>query len=137
MTDYCFLFNKLIVLGQIYKLLMKLYVQYASFSMLRTCETILSEIPDRFTSIVMLYYNLLHFFLVDIWCHVWLDKDDHDLLQWALAIESLECGNPGSDKSFGMQQRPDGDIEIDEKFWEQDFNICQQNELKCISCAGP
>lgn len=110
---------------------MKLYVQYASFSMQRTCETILSEIPDRFTSIVMLYYNLLHFFLVDIWCHVWRDKDDHDLLQWASAIESLDCGNPGSDKSFGMQQRPDGDIEIDEKFWEQDFNIPD-----CLQCGG-
>ncbi|KAG1369942.1 NAD-dependent protein deacylase SRT2 [Cocos nucifera] len=51
--------------------------------------------------------------------------------KWALAIESLECGNPGSDKSFGMQQRPDGDIEIDEKFWEQDFNIPD-----CLQCGG-
>lgn len=50
------------------------------------------------------------------------------LLQWAEAIESLDYGSPGSDKSFGMKQRPDGDIEIDEKFWEQDFNIptCQR-----------
>ncbi|URE12754.1 hypothetical protein MUK42_22113 [Musa troglodytarum] len=48
--------------------------------------------------------------------------------QWAAAIESLECGDPGSDKSFGMQQRPDADIEIDAKFWEEDFEIpnCQQ-----------
>lgn len=51
--------------------------------------------------------------------------------KWASAIESLECGNPGSDKSFGMQQRPDGDIEIDEKFWEQDFNI-----PNCPQCGG-
>lgn len=48
--------------------------------------------------------------------------------KWASAIESLEGGDPGSDKNFGMQQRPDGDIEIDEKFWEEDFDIpnCQQ-----------
>ncbi|KAM0940550.1 putative histone deacetylase [Dioscorea sansibarensis] len=48
--------------------------------------------------------------------------------KWASAIENLESGNPGSDKSFGMQQRPDGDIEIDEKFWEENFIIpdCQQ-----------
>ncbi|XP_019708207.1 NAD-dependent protein deacylase SRT2 isoform X2 [Elaeis guineensis] len=51
--------------------------------------------------------------------------------KWASAIESLECSNPGSDKSFGMQQRPDGDIEIDEKFWEQDFNIPD-----CLQCGG-
>ena len=52
-------------------------------------------------------------------------------LQWAEAIESLEVGQPGSDKSFGMQQRPDGDIEIDEKFWEQDFDI-----PSCHQCGG-
>lgn len=52
-------------------------------------------------------------------------------LQWALAIDSLEVGQPGSDKSFGMQQRPDGDIEIDEKFWEQDFDI-----PSCNQCGG-
>ncbi|XP_068648133.1 NAD-dependent protein deacylase SRT2 [Aristolochia californica] len=48
--------------------------------------------------------------------------------KWASAIESLESGPPGSDKTFGMQQRPDGDVEIDEKFWEEDFLIptCQQ-----------
>ncbi|XP_020106779.1 NAD-dependent protein deacylase SRT2 isoform X1 [Ananas comosus] len=48
--------------------------------------------------------------------------------KWASAIESLGGGPPGSDKSFGMQQRPDGDIEINEKFWEEDFYIpnCQQ-----------
>jgi hypothetical protein len=53
------------------------------------------------------------------------------VLQWALAIDSLEEGQPGSSKSFGMQQRPDGDIEIDEKFWEQDFDI-----PSCTQCGG-
>jgi hypothetical protein len=53
------------------------------------------------------------------------------VLQWALAIDSLEEGQPGSGKSFGMQQRPDGDIEIDEKFWEQDFDI-----PSCTQCGG-
>lgn len=49
-------------------------------------------------------------------------------MQWASAIESIESGKPGSDESFGMQQRPDGDIEINEKFWEEEFHIpnCQQ-----------
>ncbi|XP_043703571.1 NAD-dependent protein deacylase SRT2 isoform X2 [Telopea speciosissima] len=51
--------------------------------------------------------------------------------KWASAIESLECGNPGSEKSFGMKQRPDGDIEIDEKFWEEDFHI-----PTCKKCNG-
>ncbi|XP_058089857.1 NAD-dependent protein deacylase SRT2 isoform X2 [Magnolia sinica] len=51
--------------------------------------------------------------------------------KWALAIESLESGTPGSDKSFGMQQRPDGDIEIDEKFWLEDFHI-----PNCQHCDG-
>lgn len=36
-----------------------------------------------------------------------------------------------SDKSFGMKQRPDGDIEIDEKFWEEDFYIPD-----CERCQG-
>lgn len=56
-------------------------------------------------------------------------------LQWAAAIESLDHGSPGSDKSFGMQQRPDGDIEIDEKFWEEEFYIptCQ----KCNGVVKP
>lgn len=53
------------------------------------------------------------------------------LLQWAAAIESLDQGDPGSDKSFGMRQRPDGDIEIDEKFWEEDFII-----PSCQKCGG-
>ncbi|KAK9950188.1 hypothetical protein M0R45_005689 [Rubus argutus] len=51
--------------------------------------------------------------------------------KWAAAIESLDYGNPGSDKSFGMKQRPDGDIEIDEKFWEENFHI-----PTCQKCNG-
>ncbi|KGN62218.1 NAD-dependent protein deacylase SRT2 isoform X2 [Cucumis sativus] len=51
--------------------------------------------------------------------------------KWAEAIESLDVGDPGSDKSFGMKQRPDGDIEIDEKFWEHDFCI-----PTCQKCNG-
>ncbi|GKV10968.1 hypothetical protein SLEP1_g22262 [Rubroshorea leprosula] len=53
------------------------------------------------------------------------------LWQWAAAIESLDHVNVGSDKSFGMKQRPDGDIEIDEKFWEEDFHI-----PTCQNCNG-
>ncbi|KAK9292661.1 hypothetical protein L1049_020639 [Liquidambar formosana] len=51
--------------------------------------------------------------------------------KWAAAIESLDYGSPGSAKSFGMKQRPDGDIEIDEKFWEEDFHI-----PTCQKCNG-
>ncbi|KAI4310829.1 hypothetical protein MLD38_035781 [Melastoma candidum] len=53
---------------------------------------------------------------------------DCPLRQQAAAIESLEHGSPGSDKSFGMKQRPDGDIGIDEEFWEEDLIIppCQK-----------
>ncbi|GLU12611.1 hypothetical protein SLE2022_292760 [Rubroshorea leprosula] len=51
--------------------------------------------------------------------------------KWAAAIESLDHVNLGSDKSFGMKQRPDGDIEIDEKFWEEDFHI-----PTCQNCNG-
>ncbi|KAF4360644.1 hypothetical protein F8388_011279 [Cannabis sativa] len=51
--------------------------------------------------------------------------------KWASAIECLDYGSPGSDKSFGMKQRPDGDIEIDEKFWEEDFHI-----PTCEMCNG-
>ncbi|KAG5031788.1 hypothetical protein JHK85_015770 [Glycine max] len=50
---------------------------------------------------------------------------------WAEAIDNLDHGNPGSDKSFGMKQRPDGDIEIDERFWEEDFII-----PTCHKCNG-
>ncbi|KAH1245879.1 NAD-dependent protein deacylase SRT2 [Glycine max] len=51
--------------------------------------------------------------------------------KWAEAIDNLDHGNPGSDKSFGMKQRPDGDIEIDERFWEEDFII-----PTCHKCNG-
>ncbi|KAI4317072.1 hypothetical protein L6164_024982 [Bauhinia variegata] len=51
--------------------------------------------------------------------------------KWAVAIESLDQSDPGSDKSFGMKQRPDGDIEIDERFWEEDFVI-----PSCQNCNG-
>lgn len=50
--------------------------------------------------------------------------------EWAAAIESLAYDS-NSDKSFGMKQRPDGDIEIDEKFWEEDFHI-----PTCSKCNG-
>ncbi|CAA0839513.1 NAD-dependent protein deacetylase SRT2 [Striga hermonthica] len=50
--------------------------------------------------------------------------------KWAEAIENLDY-NSQSDKSFGMKQRPDGDIEIDEKFWEEDFLI-----PVCERCSG-
>ncbi|CAH2056422.1 unnamed protein product, partial [Thlaspi arvense] len=49
---------------------------------------------------------------------------------WAAAIESLDYDSK-SDRSFGMKQRPDGDIEIDEKFWEADFHI-----PTCEKCNG-
>lgn len=70
---------------------------------------------------------LLHFSNIIYKC----TRVDYHLLQWASAIENLECGDPGSDKNFGMQQRPDGDIEIDEKFWEEDFDI-----PNCEQCNG-
>ncbi|XP_051127083.1 NAD-dependent protein deacylase SRT2 isoform X2 [Andrographis paniculata] len=50
--------------------------------------------------------------------------------KWAEAIESLDYDSR-SDKSFGMKQRPDGDIEIDEKFWEEEFHI-----PNCQKCNG-
>lgn len=53
------------------------------------------------------------------------------MLQWAASIESLESRDPGSDKSFGMHQRPDADIEIDAKYWEEDFEI-----PNCQLCGG-
>ncbi|XP_057842395.1 NAD-dependent protein deacylase SRT2 isoform X2 [Cryptomeria japonica] len=51
--------------------------------------------------------------------------------EWALAIESVEKGELDIDSSFGMQQRPDGDIEIDERFWENNFQI-----PTCEQCGG-
>ncbi|XP_059656299.1 NAD-dependent protein deacylase SRT2 [Cornus florida] len=50
--------------------------------------------------------------------------------KWATAIENLDYDSQ-SDKSFGMKQRPDGDIEIDEKFWEEEFHI-----PSCPKCNG-
>ncbi|GJX49095.1 zinc finger, CCHC-type containing protein [Tanacetum coccineum] len=50
--------------------------------------------------------------------------------EWAAAIESLAYDS-NTDKSFGMKQRPGGDIEIDEKFWEEDFHI-----PTCSKCNG-
>eukprot|EP00250_Pteridium_aquilinum_P009090 c18435_g1_i2 orf=73-1227(+) len=49
--------------------------------------------------------------------------------EWALALESLENGK--AVLSSGMQQRPDGDIEIDESFWEGKFQI-----PTCQVCGG-
>ncbi|THG22425.1 hypothetical protein TEA_026174 [Camellia sinensis var. sinensis] len=49
---------------------------------------------------------------------------------WAAAIESLDYDSR-SDKSFGMKPRPDGDIEIDEKFWEEGLQI-----PTCQKCNG-
>ncbi|XP_021835887.2 NAD-dependent protein deacylase SRT2 [Spinacia oleracea] len=51
--------------------------------------------------------------------------------KWAAALDSLTFESPGSDKSFGMRMRPDGDIDIDEKFWEEDFHI-----PTCPKCDG-
>ncbi|KAK9096167.1 hypothetical protein Sjap_021664 [Stephania japonica] len=51
--------------------------------------------------------------------------------KWSEAIENLNIGSPGSEKSFGMKQRPDGDVEIDEKFWEEEFHI-----PTCQKCNG-
>jgi NAD-dependent deacetylase sirtuin 4 len=53
-------------------------------------------------------------------------------LQWARAVESVEMGRPGSDPSFGMKMRPDGDLEIDEKFFrKENFHI-----PSCKKCGG-
>jgi NAD+-dependent protein deacetylase sirtuin 4 len=51
-------------------------------------------------------------------------------MQWAAAIENLDYDSR-SDNSFGMKIRPDGDIEIDEKFWEEEFYI-----PSCHKCSG-
>lgn len=51
-------------------------------------------------------------------------------MQWAEAIENLDYDSR-SDKGFGMKIRPDGDIEIDEKFWEEEFHI-----PNCRKCRG-
>lgn len=52
--------------------------------------------------------------------------------KWARAVEALESGEPGSDASFGMKQRPDGDLEIDERFFrKENFHIPD-----CKICNG-
>jgi hypothetical protein len=43
----------------------------------------------------------------------------------------LEKGEPGSGASFGMKQRPDGDLEIDSKFFQEDFQV-----PACEQCGG-
>ena len=48
-----------------------------------------------------------------------------------MKFSQLKLYDSNSDKSFGMKQRPDGDIEIDEKFWEEDFHI-----PTCPKCNG-
>ncbi|KAK4493275.1 hypothetical protein RD792_017847, partial [Penstemon davidsonii] len=50
--------------------------------------------------------------------------------KWAEAIERLDY-DTRSDNSFGVKQRPDGDIEINEKFWEEEFHI-----PNCEKCNG-
>ncbi|KAI5672182.1 hypothetical protein M9H77_12546 [Catharanthus roseus] len=50
--------------------------------------------------------------------------------KWAAAIENLDYDSR-SDESFGMKIRPDGDIEINEKFWEEEFHI-----PSCHKCSG-
>ncbi|CAI5464091.1 unnamed protein product [Closterium sp. Yama58-4] len=54
--------------------------------------------------------------------------------EWAAAVEHLEEGKPaGSDESFGMRRRPDGDIEISEEEWERhgEFSV-----PSCGECGG-
>lgn len=63
--------------------------------------------------------------------HVFQDQLKSLNPKWAAAIDSLVFESPGSDKSFGMRIRPDADIEIDEKFWEEDFHI-----PICPECDG-
>nr|XP_043610544.1 NAD-dependent protein deacylase SRT2-like isoform X2 [Erigeron canadensis] len=49
--------------------------------------------------------------------------------KWTAAIESLDSGsNP--DQSSGMKRRPNGDIEVDESFWD-DLNV-----PTCSKCDG-
>ncbi|KAL2941855.1 NAD-dependent protein deacylase SRT2 [Bienertia sinuspersici] len=52
-------------------------------------------------------------------------------LKWAAALDSLTYDHTELDKSFGMRMRPDGDIDVDEKFWEEDFHI-----PTCPKCDG-
>ncbi|KAH9322997.1 hypothetical protein KI387_017636, partial [Taxus chinensis] len=63
--------------------------------------------------------------------HLFQDRVKSLNPEWALAIESVEKGALGLDSSFGMQQRPDGDVEIDERYWENNFHI-----PTCEQCGG-
>lgn len=52
--------------------------------------------------------------------------------EWARAVEVLESGEAGSDASFGMRIRPDGDLDINEKFFrKENFHIPE-----CKKCSG-
>ncbi|KAK9673179.1 hypothetical protein RND81_12G151200 [Saponaria officinalis] len=51
--------------------------------------------------------------------------------KWAEALDVLTFNSPGSDKTFGMKMRPDGDLDIDEKYWEEDLII-----PACPECDG-
>ncbi|XP_024398720.1 NAD-dependent protein deacylase SRT2 isoform X3 [Physcomitrium patens] len=52
--------------------------------------------------------------------------------EWAKAVEALESGQPGSDASFGMRIRPDGDLDIHEKFFRKGNFIIPE----CKKCNG-
>ncbi|KAG0629697.1 hypothetical protein M758_1G123200 [Ceratodon purpureus] len=56
--------------------------------------------------------------------------------EWARAVEALESGEPGSDASFGMKQRPDGDLDIDERFFRKE-NFCIPDCKKCNGILKP
>ncbi|KAH9625858.1 hypothetical protein KSS87_009967 [Heliosperma pusillum] len=51
--------------------------------------------------------------------------------KWAEALDISTFNSPGSDKTFGMKMRPDGDLDIDEKYWEEDLVI-----PACPECDG-
>uniref|UniRef100_A0A2P2KJU1 NAD-dependent protein deacylase n=1 Tax=Rhizophora mucronata TaxID=61149 RepID=A0A2P2KJU1_RHIMU len=51
--------------------------------------------------------------------------------KWTAAIERMDYYNPRADESFGMRQKPTPDVKIDEKFWEEDFNV-----PACPKCDG-
>lgn len=53
-------------------------------------------------------------------------------MQWASAVECLERGESGSDPSFGLSQRPDGDVEVEDSVWTNaDFQV-----PPCTLCGG-
>eukprot|EP00897_Mesotaenium_endlicherianum_P000708 jgi/Mesen1/10638/ME000894S10212 len=53
--------------------------------------------------------------------------------EWAANVEYLSAGAPGSEASFGMRLRPDGDVEIGEEFW-RDYRFVVP---PCELCGGP